>query len=156
IEIGARAETRGQGRQARGVGLIGLPAAEAHEEGIGRVEDEIAANIKVIPILNQLARVRVVVKERKTDSGIRGRVAIGFGERFEKSLSDLIDASRRNYVRLRAAAHKLVSSAGIEDLDRVADAGGRVTCCRTTAEQLREIAHAHKIRRNGGKFRRTR
>ena len=62
VEVCAGAESGGQSREARGLGLVYVTSAETHEYAVARVQKIIAANVEIVPSFVDLADVAIVGK----------------------------------------------------------------------------------------------
>src|SRR5690348_14401182 len=119
VEVRAAAETCA-GRYAgkkRCVRLVHAPSAEPSKKGVRAVDHIIRANIKIVPLFNDIRGVCIVVDD--TEAGaVLGVVAIGFGEEFEICLPGRVDSGSWYHVRLCTGPHELSVSRWIKNLHR--------------------------------------
>ncbi len=148
IEVGAGAKAGRQSCEASRISLVGDSSANANEERIAAVYDVIAANVEVIPILNQLSCVFIVVI-----NGEAIRVArmgtIWLGESFNVGKPNGVEAITGNDVGLRTAAHELQPGARVQDRISLGVARTR------GGKQLGKVSLTHQIGGDGGVFRRA-
>src|SRR5271154_5780646 len=157
VEIRPGAKARRENAQGSGVGLIDMAMAKSAKESVLGVEDVIASDVPIIPILND-APLELKIVPQGIAIGVLdsvARPAIRLGIEIEVSQTRGVLAVYGDDVRLRAIAFELQGAVRIAwsgrhravgrgVVDRTASRQGESASeCRI--QQLREVSLAHHV-----------